>query len=50
MSAAFKRMKNILAQAKEKGIAAGEGSECCDCLTEPTEKALAERSAELAVG
>jgi glycyl-tRNA synthetase beta chain len=48
VSAAFKRMKNILAQAKEKGIAAGSGVESA-LLTEPTERALAERSAELAV-
>lgn len=48
VSAAFKRMKNILAQAKEKGIAAGAGVDAA-LLTEPTEKALAERSAELAL-
>ncbi|HEU5341832.1 glycine--tRNA ligase subunit beta [Edaphobacter sp.] len=48
VSAAFKRMKNILAQAKEKGIAPGAGVDAA-LLTEPTEKALAERSAELAV-
>lgn len=47
VSAAFKRMKNILAQAKEKGIASGAGVDAA-LLTEPTEKALAERSAELA--
>jgi glycyl-tRNA synthetase beta chain len=47
VSSAFKRMKNILAQAKEKGIAAGRGVDAA-LLTEPTEKALAERSAELA--
>ena len=47
VSAAFKRMKNILAQAKEKGIAAGSSVDAA-LLTEPTEKALAERSAELA--
>lgn len=47
VSAAFKRMKNILAQAKEKGIAAGSNVDAA-LLTEPTEKALAERSAELA--
>jgi glycyl-tRNA synthetase beta chain len=47
VSSAFKRMKNILAQAKEKGIAAGTGVDS-SLLTEPTEKALAERSAELA--
>jgi glycyl-tRNA synthetase beta chain len=48
VSAAFKRMKNILSQAKEKGIAAGSSVDP-SLLTEPTEKALAERSAELAV-
>jgi glycyl-tRNA synthetase beta chain len=47
VSSAFKRMKNILVQAKEKGIAAGS-SVAAALLTEPTEKALAERSAELA--
>jgi glycyl-tRNA synthetase beta chain len=47
ISAAFKRMKNILSQAKEKGIAAGSSVDAA-LLTEPTEKALAERSAELA--
>jgi glycyl-tRNA synthetase beta chain len=47
VSAAFKRMKNILAQAKDKGVAAGAGIETA-LLTEPTEKALADRSAELA--
>jgi glycyl-tRNA synthetase beta chain len=47
VSSAFKRMKNILAQAKEKGIAAGSSVDAA-LLTEPTEKALAERSAELA--
>jgi len=47
VSAAFKRMKNILAQAEEKGIAPGAGVDAA-LLTEPTEKALAERSAELA--
>ncbi len=41
VSAAFKRMKNILAQAKEKGIAAGSSVDAA-LLTEPTEKALAE--------
>ena len=47
VSAAFKRMKNILSQATEKGIAAG--SKVDDALlTEPTEKTLAEKSAELA--
>jgi len=47
VSAAFKRMKNILSQAKEKGIAAGANVDAA-LLTEPTEKALADRSAELA--
>jgi glycyl-tRNA synthetase beta chain len=48
VSAAFKRMKNILSQAWEKGITAGS---CVDAslLTETTEKALAEKSAALAV-
>ncbi|MCL2660566.1 MAG: glycine--tRNA ligase subunit beta, partial [Acidobacteriaceae bacterium] len=45
--AAFKRMKNILAQAKEKGIAAGSQVQAA-LLKEPTEKALADRSGELA--
>jgi glycyl-tRNA synthetase beta chain len=47
VSSAFKRMKNILSQAKEKGIAARPNVDAA-LLTEPTEKALAERSAELA--
>jgi glycyl-tRNA synthetase beta chain len=47
VSSAFKRMKNILSQAKEKGFAAGSNVDSA-LLTEPTEKALAERSAELA--
>ncbi|NYF79769.1 glycine--tRNA ligase subunit beta [Granulicella arctica] len=47
VSAAFKRMKNILAQAVEKGIAAGSSVDAV-LLAEATEKALAERSAELA--
>jgi len=47
VSSAFKRMKNILAQAGEKGFAAASGVNTA-LLTEPTEKALAERSAELA--
>jgi glycyl-tRNA synthetase beta chain len=47
VSAAFKRMKNILSQAKEKGIIAGPDVDAA-LLTEPEEKALAERSAELA--
>jgi glycyl-tRNA synthetase beta chain len=47
LSAAFKRMKNILSQATEKGIAAGAGVDA-GLLTEPTEKTLADKSAELA--
>jgi glycyl-tRNA synthetase beta chain len=47
VSAAFKRMKNILSQAQEKGFAAGSSVDAA-LLTEPTERALAERSAELA--
>jgi glycyl-tRNA synthetase beta chain len=47
VSAAFKRMKNILVQAQEKGFAAGSSVDVA-LLTEPTERALAERSAELA--
>jgi glycyl-tRNA synthetase beta chain len=47
VSSAFKRMKNILAQAGEKGIAARPDVDAA-LLTEPTEKSLAERSAELA--
>jgi glycyl-tRNA synthetase beta chain len=47
VSAAFKRMKNILSQAKEKGIAAAPSVDA-SLVTEPTETALAERSAELA--
>jgi glycyl-tRNA synthetase beta chain len=47
VSSAFKRMKNILSQAKEKGIAAGSSVDAA-LLTDPAEKALAERSAELA--
>jgi len=46
VSAAFKRMKNILAQAAEKGIVAGVGVDAA-LLTEPSEKALADRSVEL---
>jgi glycyl-tRNA synthetase beta chain len=47
VSAAFKRMKNILAQAEEKGIAArAEVDETR--LTEPAEKALAEASVVIA--
>jgi glycyl-tRNA synthetase beta chain len=49
VSSAFKRMKNILSQAKEKGFASGSSVDAA-LLTEPTEKALAERSAELAGG
>jgi glycyl-tRNA synthetase beta chain len=40
-------MKNILAQAAEKGIAAAPSIDAA-LLTEPTEKALATRSDELA--
>ncbi|MEO6806038.1 MAG: glycine--tRNA ligase subunit beta [Edaphobacter sp.] len=47
VSAAFKRMKNILSQAQEKGYVAGSSVDVA-LLTEPTERALAERSAELA--
>lgn len=47
VSAAFRRMKNILAQAAEKGIAPGARTDNA-LLTEATEKALAQRSAELA--
>jgi glycyl-tRNA synthetase beta chain len=47
VSAAFKRMKNILSQAKEKGIATAPSVDA-SLVTEPTERALAERSAELA--
>ncbi len=47
VSAAFKRMKNILSQAGEKGIAAADEVDAA-LLNEPTEKALTERSAELA--
>ncbi len=47
VSAAFKRMKNILSQAGEKGIASGARVEDA-LLTDATEKALAARSAELA--
>lgn len=47
VSAAFKRMKNILAQAAEKGIAPGARVEDA-LLAEATEKALAQRSSELA--
>ena len=47
VSSAFKRMKNILAQAKEKGIVVGSHVNAA-LLTDPAEKALAARSAELA--
>jgi glycyl-tRNA synthetase beta chain len=47
VSAAFKRMKNILAQAAEKGIAAGGNVEA-GLLREPSEQALAERSTAVA--
>ncbi len=47
VSAAFKRMKNILAQAGEKGIAAGIGVDT-GLLRDPAEEALAERSADVA--
>jgi len=47
VSAAFKRMKNVLAQAKEKGIAVGGAVEAA-LLVDAAEKALAERAVELA--
>jgi glycyl-tRNA synthetase beta chain len=47
VSSAFKRMKNILSQAKEKGFAAGSSVDAA-LLTDPAEKALAERSVVLA--
>ncbi len=47
VSAAFKRMKNILSQARDKEISAAPGIDA-RLLTEPTEKALAEKSAQLA--
>jgi glycyl-tRNA synthetase beta chain len=47
VSAAFKRMKNILAQAAEKGIAAGKSVEV-GLLREASEQTLAERSAAVA--
>ena len=47
VSSAFKRTKNILAQAKEKGIVAGSHVNAA-LLTDPAERALAARSAELA--
>jgi glycyl-tRNA synthetase beta chain len=49
VSSAFKRMKNILSQAKEKGFATASRVDPA-LLTESTEKALADRSAELAGG
>ncbi len=47
VSAAFKRMKNILAQAQEKGIAAGTDVDS-GLLSETAERNLASRSQELA--
>jgi glycyl-tRNA synthetase beta chain len=47
VSAAFKRMKNILSQAVDKGFETGPHVDVA-LLTETTEKALAERSADLA--
>ncbi|SNS39150.1 glycyl-tRNA synthetase beta chain [Granulicella rosea] len=47
VSAAFKRMKNILAQAAEKSVAAAASVDD-SLLTDPSEKALAEHSAILA--
>jgi len=47
ISAAFKRMKNILTQAGEKGIAAGIQVDS-SLLVDPREKELSDRSAELA--
>jgi glycyl-tRNA synthetase beta chain len=47
VSSAFKRMKNILTQAKEKGISAAAGVDA-SLLTESTEKALAEKAGESA--
>ncbi len=47
VSAAFKRMKNILSQAGDKGVAVGTRVDDL-LLSEATEKALSERSAELA--
>jgi glycyl-tRNA synthetase beta chain len=47
VSSAFKRMKNILSQAKEKGFAASPGVDSA-LLTDPAEKALAEHSVVLA--
>ncbi len=47
VSAAFKRMKNILAQAAEKGLVAAEFVNA-SLMTDAAEKALWERSSELA--
>ncbi len=47
VSAAFKRMRNILEQARDKGIAVPERVDEV-LLVEPEETALAERSADLA--
>jgi len=47
VSAAFKRMKNILAQAAEKGVASSD-SVRDELLTDPAEKALAEASTAVA--
>ncbi len=47
VGAAFKRMKNILTQAREKGIAVPNGVDEA-LLLEPEETALAERAADLA--
>ena len=47
VSAAFRRMKNILAQATEKNISIDSPINSA-LLTDPAEKALAERSAEVA--
>jgi glycyl-tRNA synthetase beta chain len=47
VSSAFKRMKNILAQAKEKGIMPGSRVDAA-LLADPSEKELAEHSGELA--
>jgi glycyl-tRNA synthetase beta chain len=48
VSAQFKRMKNIILQASEKGIAIGPSVDDA-LLIEPTEKTLAEQSTKLAV-
>jgi len=47
VSASFKRMKNILAQAAEKGIAIDAAIDA-SLLTDPAEKALTERAAAVA--